>query len=133
MAIRDEYGFKLGDHLVSSRVFYDHHGIYVGDGKVIHYAGLSDGFSSAPVETTSLADFAQGHDIEVQKHRDRVYGRKKTVKRARRRLGEDEYSVFSKNCEHFANWCIEGEERSEQVERAASFVCLSVGIVRALS
>lgn len=39
---------KKGDHLKSSRGLYTHHGIYVGDGNVIHYSGLSDGIQSGP-------------------------------------------------------------------------------------
>ena len=31
----------LGTHLVASRRGYTHHGIYVGGGMVVHYAGLS--------------------------------------------------------------------------------------------
>ena len=54
------------------------------------------------------------------------------VHRARSRMGEDRYSLFSNNCEHFCEWCMHGEQRSYQVERilrvqrralrAASFV-----------
>ena len=31
-----------GSHLISPRRGYTHHGIYVGDGKVVHYAGLQE-------------------------------------------------------------------------------------------
>src|ERR1700747_1270918 len=34
----------LGSHIVTPRRGYLHHGIYVGDGKVVHYAGLAHGF-----------------------------------------------------------------------------------------
>ena len=34
----------LGAHLVSPRWGYTHHGIYTGGGRVIHYAGLSEGW-----------------------------------------------------------------------------------------
>lgn len=30
---------KVGDHLKVKAGLYDHHAIYVGDGRVIHYAG----------------------------------------------------------------------------------------------
>lgn len=125
MARRDHYGFKRGDHLVSGRFWYEHHGIYIGRGRVIHYAGLSDGLSGAPIVKTSLAAFANGHEIEVQPHGGRRYGRRRTVERARSRLGEDCYSVIFNNCEHFVNWCIEGEHRSDQVRNAS---LLAVGL-----
>ena len=34
----------LGSHVVTSRRGYTHHGIFVGDGRVVHYAGLSRGW-----------------------------------------------------------------------------------------
>ena len=38
------------------------------------------------------------------------------IARARARLGENRYSVLANNCEHFAQWCISGTSRSEQVD-----------------
>lgn len=46
----------------------------------------------------------------------RVFGPARSVARARSRLGESRYSLVFNNCEHFVNWCIEGESRSQQVE-----------------
>jgi pyruvate-formate lyase-activating enzyme len=39
------------------------------------------------------------------------------VRRARSRLGERRYAIFSNNCEHFCSWCQVGESRSKQVDR----------------
>jgi len=39
------------------------------------------------------------------------------VARARSRLGENRYRLTTNNCEHFCEWCLSGESRSEQVER----------------
>jgi hypothetical protein len=39
------------------------------------------------------------------------------VERARSRLGENRYRITTNNCEHFCEWCLRGESRSEQVER----------------
>jgi cytochrome c5 len=39
------------------------------------------------------------------------------VTRARSRLGEDRYRVWTNNCEHFVHWCLSGIPRSTQVER----------------
>jgi hypothetical protein len=38
------------------------------------------------------------------------------VRRARSRLGENRYRFLSNNCEHFSEWCVNGEHRSPQVE-----------------
>ncbi|MEX3916392.1 lecithin retinol acyltransferase family protein [Paraburkholderia sp. BR10872] len=32
---------SVGTHLATKRASYRHHGIYIGNGRVIHYAGLS--------------------------------------------------------------------------------------------
>ena len=37
------------------------------------------------------------------------------IKRARGRLGERRYNVFTSNCEHFATWCKTGYDSSGQV------------------
>jgi Lecithin retinol acyltransferase len=39
------------------------------------------------------------------------------VRRARSRIGEDDYRLLTNNCEHFCNWCLCGVSRSAQVER----------------
>lgn len=41
---------KKGTHLVSNRGLYTHHGLYIGNNKVIHYSGLADGMESGPIE-----------------------------------------------------------------------------------
>lgn len=113
------YSFDRGDHLVSNRFGYTHHGLYLGNGWVIHYSGFSDGFSSGDVCTTTLDDFSQGNSIWVKDHPNAKHGIEKRIRRALEREGEDEYCVVFNNCEHFVNWCIEGQHRSEQIESAA--------------
>src|ERR1700704_1091050 len=55
-----------GTHLVTPRHGYNHHGIYLGDGKVMHYAGLCGSLHSASVEEVSIAHFAAGHVIWIK-------------------------------------------------------------------
>lgn len=106
----------LGDHLKSSRGLYAHHGIYIGDDSVIHYSGLSDGIQSGPVEEVSLKEFCAGNSYDVVCHDNRKYSREDSVERAKRRIGENAYSVTGNNCEHFVNWCIDGNHKSGQVD-----------------
>jgi len=113
---------KAGDHLVTKRLGYTHHGIYLGRGKVIHYSGLANGLSAGPVEITSLDNFSQGKHTYVRSHGNRVFCRKQTIKRARSRLTEDKYNLLTNNCEHFIHWCIYGKARSEQVSHAALYL-----------
>jgi hypothetical protein len=106
----------LAAHLVSPRSFYTHHGIYVGNGRVIHYAGLAAGLRRGPVEITSLERFAHGHDIRVR-HESRAFSFHEVIARARSRLGECGYHLLTNNCEHFCTWVLHDELKSRQVER----------------
>lgn len=106
----------LGAHLVTARSGYTHHGIYVGGGKVVHYAGLSHGWRSGPVEEISIARFTHGQRIWVRVYSNPRFDPGEVVARARSRMGEDRYRLLSNNCEHLCRWCVRGESRSGQVE-----------------
>ena len=106
-----------GMHLVTSRLGYLHHGIYVGRGMVVHYAGLCQLLHSGPIEEVTLSQFSKGRAVRVVEHSESKYSPQEIVLRARSRLGENEYHVLRNNCEHFCSWCINGRSRSTQVER----------------
>ncbi len=116
--------FQVGDHIVSGRHFlrvfaYTHHGIYVGDGRVIHYEGNAQPRQTGPIKQVSLEEFAGGHSIRVKRHWKRMYDGRTSVARAWSRVGEDGYSVWGNNCEHFVEWCITGQHASPQAEALA--------------
>ena len=112
----------IGAHLVTPRFGYAHHGIYVGGNKVVHYAGLSRALLlRGPVEEVSLEQFACGREISIKSRPLPRFSPQEVVTRALSRLGEDRYRLTSNNCEHFCEWCLSGENRSEQVERALAF------------
>ena len=104
--------YAPGSHLVSSRFGYTHHGIYVGNGEVVHYL-LDEG-----VTLTDLEEFSCGNAVRVRTHPGAPYSGEECARRALSRLGEDEYNLVFNNCEHFATWCATGKKRSPQVERA---------------
>src|SRR5580700_3629434 len=106
----------IGSHVVTPRRGYLHHGIYVGDGKVVHYAGLCYGLHSGPVEEVALSRFAGGHPVWIQADVAPIFDPQETVRRARSRVGEDRYRLLTNNCEHFCEWCLRGTPRSLQVE-----------------
>ncbi len=110
----------LAAHLVTARRAYTHHGIYVGDGKVVHYAGLSRGWRSGPVEEVTLAEFARGRSIRVRPCSNPQFDPHQVIARARSRLGENCYHMLTNNCEHFCEWCLRGKNRSSQVDRIKS-------------
>ncbi len=77
-----------GDHIEVYRLGYSHHGIYIGDMQVIHYALMDGDISeSATIHITSLEDFTQGLSIyEVDDGRWNPLD--EVVNRAYSRLGE---------------------------------------------
>ena len=111
-----EQELPLGSHVVTPRRGYVHHGIYVGDRKVVHYAGFAHGLRRGPVEEISLARFSDGHPVCVRSDAPLEFDRREVIRRARSRVGEDHYRLLTNNCEHFCEWCLYGEHRSYQVE-----------------
>ena len=106
----------LGAHLTSPRRGYLHHGVYAGNGRVIHCGGFSRFLSSRPVEEVSLDTFTLGHGLAIKAWVAPKFTGAQVVERARARIGEDRYRLLSNNCEHFAEWCIGGRSRSVQVD-----------------
>jgi hypothetical protein len=106
----------LGSHVVTPRRGYLHHGIYVGGGKIVHYAGLAHGFYRRPVEETTLDRFARGRPVWVRSDASPIFSTREVIRRARSRMGEDGYRLLTNNCEHFCEWCLHGEHRSYQVD-----------------
>jgi len=112
----------LGAHVVSRRRGYLHHGIYVGDGNVVHYGGLARGLRRGPIEEISFSRFAHGRLVWIRCGSSAHFDREEIVRRARSRVGEDRYRVLTNNCEHFCEWCLRGQSRSYQVERWFSWL-----------
>jgi len=88
-----------GCWLVTPRRFFTHHGIYAGDGRVVHYSGLSRTWRRGPVQVVSLEEFCGGRGVWI------------------RAAPGARYRVMTNNCEHFCTWCVDGESCSSQVER----------------
>jgi hypothetical protein len=106
----------LGAHVVTPRRGYLHHGIYVGDGQVVHYAGFAYRLQRGPVEELSLTLFSRGRPVWFSPNGLANREAEEIVRRARSRVGEDCYRLLTNNCEHFCEWCLRGEPRSYQVE-----------------
>jgi hypothetical protein len=107
----------FGAHLTTLRRGYTHHGVYVGGGRVVHYSGFSGFWQCGPVEEVSLSRFSAGRELRIVDHPKSVFSPEEIVRRARSRLGENDYRLLSNNCEHFCNWCLDGVSHSAQVER----------------
>ena len=104
-----------GTELIVERLAYRHHGIYVGGGLVIHYAGWIS-YRHGLIEAIPLGNFAGKRPIRVGRVSTEALRGADIVRRARSRLGERCYDVLKNNCEHFCSWCQVGESRSTQVD-----------------
>ncbi len=106
---------KKGDHIYihcSYKVVqYTHHGIYCGNGMVIHY-------HKDKIRRTSKSKFSSGQKIYIEKYKKSAPV-SVVVKRAKSRRGEQLYNLIFNNCEHFAYWCKTGKHKSKQVDEAA--------------
>lgn len=123
----------IGAHLVTPRLGYMHHGIHVGALRVVHYAGWSRALLRGPLEEVSLAEFVGGREVIVKSTNRAQYSPAEVVARARSRLGENRYRLATNNCEHFCEWCLSGESRSQQVERILAWVSVPArALARAL-
>lgn len=120
----------LGQHLYIKKASgtYTHHGLGVGNGRVIHYSGLANDFANEGViEEISLEEFAQDKEINIKPHLDRKYSLEDTIIRAGLRLGEEQYHILYNNCEHFVEWCITGKHQSDQSTRGKLLYSAGIG------
>ncbi|XP_014648453.1 PREDICTED: retinoic acid receptor responder protein 3 isoform X1 [Ceratotherium simum simum] len=126
-----------GDLIEIFRVGYEHWAIYVGGGNVIHLvppseypgAGSSSIFSvlssRAVVKQERLQDVVGGCRYRVNNYLDHQYRPRpvdEIISSAKEEIGEEvEYSVVSKNCEHFVTCLRYGKACCRQVRPSPSW------------
>ncbi|MCJ7595270.1 MAG: lecithin retinol acyltransferase family protein [Desulfobacterales bacterium] len=110
-----------GDHICARRTsrFYTHHGIYMGDGKVIHVTGSIREKVDPEVRETDLSTFLKGGTLKRRQYKVRLPP-SETIRIAKRHISDKSYSMIWNNCEHFATYCATGKRKSRQVRRALS-------------
>ena len=121
---------SYGDQIRVNRGMYTHHGIFISEDSVIHFAppGNTDVLdpSKARVINTPLNEFLKGGVLEVRVYTDEELKRKRSPKaivaEALAHLGEGGYNIISNNCEHFSNLCAFGKKESNQVEAVFSLL-----------
>lgn len=101
---------------------YEHHALYIGNERVIHYA---DGV----IKCDSLATFSQNADFEIRHYTQTKYSSLQAIQRAFSKMGEKEYDLVFNNCEHFVNWCLNGEKYSIQAKIGLQILGLSALVV----
>lgn len=110
-----------GDHIYVRRTrrLYKHHGIYVGDGKVINVTGSIREKVDPEVRETDLSRFLKGGTLKRREYKERLPA-SETLRIARRHISDKSYSMIWNNCEHFATYCATGKRMSRQVRKAVS-------------
>jgi hypothetical protein len=131
-ALAAESELPIGAHIVTRRHGYTHHGIYAGAGKVVHYAGLSRGLRRGRVEENSLSSFAAGYPVSIVSGVPPKFEGREVVRRARSRMGEDNYRILTNNCEHFCEWCLRGQPRSYQIDACLAIPSRALHVTRRL-
>ena len=113
-----------GAHIRVKCGSYYHHGIYIGDGEVVQF-GLPDEVYSNPKEVkvlrSTLAEFCgSAVFIEVYKFTKKELKEKRSdeviIQTALSCVGDGGYNLLHNNCEHFANKCIFGVNKSSQID-----------------
>jgi hypothetical protein len=115
-----------GDHIYincsAGAVPYQHHGIDMGDGTVIHLApalgariALRDSTERFQVRRDTLDAFSDGAEIFVKRH-DTCLPADEITRTAEELLGTQGYSLLGGNCEHFAALCATGTAESSQID-----------------
>lgn len=97
---------ERGDHLVIQGIGYTHHGIYIGNAEVIHYAHDEER-NYISIRKDSVKKFTDGKKI-IKWNSLASYSGNEIVKRAYSRLGEKKYKLMYNNCENFVIWCRNG-------------------------
>jgi cell wall-associated NlpC family hydrolase len=119
---------SLGDHIYVKRLLYSHHGIYAGDGKVIHYTGEEKEKKDPSVRETNIDGFLKGGKLKKRNHKRRLPS-SETLSLAKEHLSDKNYSLTLNNCEHFATYCATGKKKSNQVRKTAvGFLGVTVAV-----
>ena len=110
-----------GDHIYVKRKKrgYTHHGIYVGDGKVIHVTVSLREKIDPKVRETDLPRFLKGGELRRHDYTKKLPA-SETIHSAKEQLSNRGYSMMWNNCEHFATYCATGKKKSRQVRRVIS-------------
>jgi len=116
---------KKGDVIYVNRGLYQHYGIYNNDKSVIHFSpdqGKEISPENAYIRETSLLEFLDGGNLEIDHSVKPVFPQEEIARRALRLVGTNlkKYKLLSFNCEHFAFWCATGRLKSKQVEKGAT-------------
>ena len=128
--------YSRGDHLrvgrlpIAGRFLYYHHGIYVGDDRVVQFGGQLWNKPRSGIDEVTLERFSKRGVPEILDHTNLrfpggmplppTYPPERIVARARCLVETQPrgvYNLFGRNCETIALWCVCGWAESLQRQR----------------
>jgi hypothetical protein len=112
-----EKDLNPGDHIYVRRLVYSHHGIWAGDGTVIHYTGEAKEKKDPLIRETDIEAFLKGGKLKRRDYKKRLPS-PETLSLAKKHLSNKNYSLALNNCEHFATYCATGKRKSRQLREA---------------
>jgi hypothetical protein len=114
--------YKVGDIIRFGYVPPYHYAVYIGDGEIVHYNRV-DGKVSIIREKITEYEERKGKTYKKTVVTYKSLGDKSPldviIERAFRYVGEGEYNLLVKNCEHFATWVVYGSDISGQTRAVA--------------
>ena len=139
---------SAGDMIVFQRDAYKHYAVHVGNGEIVHLTtdggncsldtvcGTAGHISSTTpqlgvIKKEKYSDFfKKGDKVSVEPDDEKKpLPTKEIVKRAKSRIHDRGYNLFTNNCEHFARWCRYGKEESKQADALmVSLIIVAVAI-----
>ena len=129
--ILTENDLNHGDHVYvkRKRLLYSHHGIYAGEGTVIHYKGAEKEKKDPVIRKTDMDEFLSGGKLKRRDYKKRLT-HPETLRIAGEHLSDNGYSLAFNNCEHFATYCATGRKKSTQVRKVVGGI---VGVAFAVA
>jgi hypothetical protein len=126
-----ENNLLQGDHIYvkRKRLLYSHHGIYTGEGTVIHYKGAEKEKKDPVIRKTDIDEFLNNGKLKRRDYKKRL-PHSETLRIAREHLSKNGYSLAFNNCEHFATFCATGKKKSAQVRKVVGGI---VGVAFAVT
>ena len=104
-----------------------HHGIYIGNGQVLHFSGGHDNINEkeAEIVITGITDFKNFADkrnspVYICYHHN-ASSEEEIMKRVNEILGKKKYNLITNNCEHITNYCITGKNISRQTNKVVKY------------
>lgn len=119
-----KYNLKVADVVVlvsPGTSFPKHYAFYMGIYKGRHSFLANTAEGVRVICGKELEKFMNQYEVlEVETYCTTDRQRYLVIRRAMSRLGESEYHLIFNNCEHFKNWVLEGNSRSDQVRKVAA-------------